>query len=101
MLRVTDLDTAGTGDRGIRIDQIDRIQKPSASVALISTRLLITAGRARPFHVTVRKKAAVIDRVNLTGRSLFDQTGILKSVREGLRKFAVRLTGRTTKPVER
>ncbi len=99
MVGVADFDILAAGDRGIRVNQVDRVQEPSAIVALVAARLFEATGRAGALDVAVGQEAAIIDRIDLFGCALFDQAVLFQDLREMLGQCAVGRAGGASKPV--
>src|SRR2546421_7962423 len=89
MLRVAQLDVGRPGNGGARIDQVRWVKDAGAVSTLVAAGPLVTAMRAGADDVTIGEKAPVIDRVDLSRRSLFQERILIELVIKVLRDLVV------------
>jgi hypothetical protein len=100
MARLAEVDIRRARERRARLPQLDRVEQPTASVALIAAGIDIAASGADALDQTILEKAAVGRGKRLQRRPLFDESrGVQPSV-ELLRQRVVRATGAAREMIE-
>ena len=80
-------------DLGARVDQVDGVEQVAAVVALVATRILVPADRARAFDVAVGQRVSGRRRER-AHRRLLDQVPVLPERPEDVARHARMVLGR-------
>ena len=100
MLRLTDFQVGGAGDRRAGIDQVGRVQLLGAVFALVTARRLVAAVRAGAGDVAVGQEAVVVDGKDLLFTDFGDEAILGEFPGEMLGQAVVPLAGRAAEMVE-
>src|SRR5436309_15703649 len=100
MLRVAQLEIGRTRDSRARVDQVGRIEDAGAVLALVAARTFVAAVAAGPDNVAIRKETLVIDGVNLSRGSLFQEAILIQLMIEVLCDLVVLRRMGTAKVIE-
>src|SRR2546421_9777289 len=100
MLGVPQLEIGRAGDGGARVDQVGRIKNAGAVLAVVAARAFVAAVAAGPDNVAIGKETLVIDGVDLSRGSLFQEAILIQLMIEVLRDLVVLGRMGTAKVVE-